>query len=107
MKYALRRLLLKYLPPKYVYRRKMGLSPPLGEWFRNELRDLLLDTLAEDSIRRRGLFKPAGITKLVQQHLQGEVNHEYILWSIMLLEMWMREYLDKQSLTYSSAYALN
>jgi asparagine synthase (glutamine-hydrolysing) len=107
MKYALRQLLLNYLPPKLVYRRKMGLSPPLGEWFRNELRDLLLDTLSEDSVRRRGLFKPAGVTKLVQQHLRQEVNHEYILWSLMLLEMWMREYLDRQPLPLDSAYALN
>lgn len=107
MKYALRQLLLKYLPAKHVYRRKMGLSPPLGDWFRNELREMLLDTLSAETVRRRGLFKPAGVANLVQQHLNKEVNHEYVLWSLMLLEMWMREYLDKQPLHFGSTFAMN
>jgi len=28
-----------------AHRSKQAAAPPLGEWFRNELRDLLLDTL--------------------------------------------------------------
>ncbi|MGC4005805.1 MAG: asparagine synthase-related protein [Pirellulales bacterium] len=97
MKYALRKLLARSLPRDLIDRPKMGLSPPLGQWFRNELRNLLCDALSPESVAHRGLFLPAGVSKYLEEHLQGKRNHEYLLWSLMQLELWMRESLDRAS----------
>ncbi|MDX1964662.1 MAG: asparagine synthase (glutamine-hydrolyzing) [Pirellulales bacterium] len=94
LKYILKKLLCRYLPPALVYRKKQGFSPPLRDWLRKELRDFLEDHLGEDAVRRRGLFQPAGVRKLINQHQSGEFDHSYLLWAILFLEMWCREYLD-------------
>jgi asparagine synthase (glutamine-hydrolysing) len=91
-KYALRKLLSKYLPWELIVRPKTGFTPPLRDWFRTELRELLGDLLSPDVVRARGYFHPAGVSRLVDQHLQGTANHTYLLWSLLMLEMWFRKY---------------
>src|SRR5574340_125048 len=45
-KYILKRAMAGILPPDILRRRKKGFGIPVAKWFRGELRDLLLDTLA-------------------------------------------------------------
>ena len=93
-KYALRKLLAKYLPWNLIARPKTGFTPPLRDWFRTELREMLGDMLSPETIRARGYFQPAGVTRLVDQHLNECADHTYLLWSLMMLEMWFRSYVD-------------
>ena len=93
-KYALRKLLSAYLPRELIVRPKTGFTPPLRDWFRNELREMLGDLLAPDTIRVRGYFHPDGVSRLVDQHLHGTADHTYLLWSLLMLEMWFRNYQD-------------
>ena len=93
-KYLLRRLLYRYLPRDLVDRPKMGFTPPLRDWFRKELREPLCDALCEDTVRRRGYFKPAGVQRLINEHLSGQADHVYMLWALFMLELWMREFSD-------------
>ncbi len=93
-KYLLRKLLYRYLPKELVDRPKMGFTPPLRDWFRKELREQLCDALCEETIRRRGYFKPAGVQRLLNEHLSGQADHVYTLWALFMLELWMREFAD-------------
>ncbi|MBI2824166.1 MAG: asparagine synthase (glutamine-hydrolyzing) [Planctomycetia bacterium] len=91
-KYLLRKLLYRYLPTDLVDRPKMGFTPPLRDWFRKELRELLTDALSEDTVRRRGYFKPEGVARLLREHTSGQADHVYPLWALLMLEMWLREF---------------
>lgn len=93
-KYLLRKLLYRYLPQDLVDRPKMGFTPPLRDWFRKELREPLADALSEETVRRRGYFKPAGVQRLLNEHLSGQADHVYTLWALFMLELWMREFAD-------------
>ncbi len=93
-KYLLRKLLYRYLPRDLVDRPKMGFTPPLRDWFRNELREQLCDLLSDETVHRRGYFKPAGVQRLLNEHLSGQADHVYSLWSLFMLELWMREFAD-------------
>jgi asparagine synthase (glutamine-hydrolysing) len=93
-KYLLRKLLYRYLPRDLVDRPKMGFTPPLRDWFRNELREQLCDALSDETVRRRGYFKPAGVQRLLREHLSGQADHVYSLWALFMLELWMREFAD-------------
>lgn len=95
LKPLLKKLLCRYLPKELVYRKKMGFTPPMAEWLRNELREQLTDALAPETIRRRGLFRPEGIGRLVDQHMRREFDHSYLLWELLMLEMWTRHYVDQ------------
>ena len=84
----------RYLPRDLVDRPKMGFTPPLRDWFRNELREQLCDALSDATVRRRGYFKPAGVQRLLSEHLSGQADHVYSLWALFMLELWMREFAD-------------
>ncbi|MFB3816909.1 MAG: asparagine synthase (glutamine-hydrolyzing) [Candidatus Methylomirabilales bacterium] len=82
------------LPPAVLSHPKQGFMIPLGRWLRTDLRPLLDELLAPEQIRRRGLFVPEYIERLKQEHLSGGRTHGDRLWTLMMLELWMREYVD-------------
>jgi len=82
------------LPPTVVNRRKQGFMIPLSRWLRTTLRDLVDDTLAPERVRARGLWRPELVARLVSEHLAGARTHGDRIWTLVVLELWMREYLD-------------
>lgn len=91
----LRRLSRTLLPPRLVARRKQGFDVPVGPWMRGALREPLTDLLAEETVRRRGLFEPRVVTDLVSEHLRGEADHGERLWLLAALEGWQQGVLDR------------
>ena len=82
------------LPPAVVNRRKQGFMIPLSRWLRTTLRDLVDDTLAPERVHARGLWRPEVVARLVSAHLAGARTHGDRIWTLVILELWMREYLD-------------
>jgi len=82
------------LPNEVLAHRKQGFMIPLGEWLRRDLRPTLDDLLAPDCVRARGLFEAGAVEVLKREHLSGARTHADRLWTLMMLELWMREYLD-------------
>src|SRR5207247_145898 len=50
--------------------------------------------LGPDQIRARGLFEPAAVERLKAEHLAGARTHADRLWTLMMAELWIREYLE-------------
>jgi asparagine synthase (glutamine-hydrolysing) len=86
-KLILRRLASQRLPAA-ARRPKHGFDVPLGEWLRGPLRETLRDTLSPDAVRRRGLFEPAAVERMVMAHLDGRGNYARKLYTLLALEMW-------------------
>lgn len=92
-KYLLKKLLARYVPKELFERPKMGFAVPIDRWFRSELKDLLLDYLSPERLRREGIFDHAVVEKIINEHLSGKVNHHYRLWSLLMWEMWRERWL--------------
>jgi len=84
------------LPKEVLTHRKQGFMIPLGDWLRRDLRPTLDDLLAPDCVRARGLFDPYAVEAMKRAHLSGARTHADRLWTLMMLELWMREYLDER-----------
>ena len=84
------------LPREVLTHRKQGFMIPLGQWLRGDLRPTLDDLLAPDCVRARGLFDPDAVDVLKHEHLSGARTNADRLWTLMVLELWMREYLDER-----------
>ena len=95
-KHLLKRIGADLLPPELLARRKMGFGVPVGEWIRGELRPLLEDTLLSQSARSREWFDHTAVRNLVDRHVRGGENHAFSLWALIWLELWQREFVDKQ-----------
>lgn len=93
-KWVLKKAMEPYLPKEVIYRPKTGFGAPLRRWMRNELTELLRDTLSEEALRRRGLFDPAAVHRLIERNETGEVDAAFTLLSLLLIELWCRRFID-------------
>lgn len=91
-KWILRQAVRRFLPPAIVDRPKVGFRVPVNEWFRGEMRDYLYDHLAGPDSRTSGYYRRDALHKVLAEHMAGRHNHEKLLWSLLNLEIWQREY---------------
>jgi asparagine synthase (glutamine-hydrolysing) len=96
-KHTMRQALTGVLPAAILNKKKVGLEMPYSRWLRNELKDLLLDYCEPSRIADTGLFRPAGITALVDQHLSGRFDHGRALWGLLNYLMWLELYIPNPS----------
>jgi asparagine synthase (glutamine-hydrolysing) len=94
-KYLLKRYLERWLPRDLVHRPKQGFSIPLGAWLRGDLRDVAHDLLLSRRALARGYVQPAALQRLWDAHQHGAREHARPLWTLMVLELWHRLFLDQ------------
>ena len=92
-KWILKKALEGYLPQNVIYRPKTGFGAPVRRWMRNELRELLVDTLSFDRLKSRGLFDPTAVWKLIIDNDKGKIDASYTLFSLLCIEIWCRNYI--------------
>jgi asparagine synthase (glutamine-hydrolysing) len=88
LKYILKKAVERWLPKEIVYRQKRGFSVPIASWMRNELRPLVDETLSEDKLRRKGIFNPAFVRRLLNEHWSGKADHRKPLWTLFSFQLW-------------------
>ncbi len=93
-KYILKRALSGLLPEEILHRPKMGFGVPIDHWFRHELRELAHDTLLGPRCLGRGYFRPETVQRLLDEHIRGIANWHYLLWNLLMLELWHRTFVD-------------
>jgi asparagine synthase (glutamine-hydrolysing) len=93
-KYILKRALSDLLPEEILHRPKMGFGVPIDHWLRYELRELAYDTLLGPRCLGRGYFRSETIRRLLDEHARGRANWHYLLWTLLMLELWHRTYVD-------------
>ena len=94
-KWVLKQAMEPYLPREVIYRPKTGFGAPLRRWMRHELRELLGDLLSAESLKRRGLFDPDAVQRLIAANDAGRVDASYTLLSLLCIEIWCRTFLDQ------------
>lgn len=91
-KWLLRAAMKQLLPAKILDRPKVGFRVPVNEWFRGPMREYLQDHLTGADSRTRKYFHRPALDKLLTDHFTGRHNHEKLLWCLLNLELWHREY---------------
>ncbi|MEZ6196267.1 MAG: asparagine synthase (glutamine-hydrolyzing) [Planctomycetota bacterium] len=96
-KHILRRLARRLVPAEAIDRKKQGFAIPISRWFNRDWQartDDLLDGVVSPS---RGIFRPEAVARLRDEHRRGRRDHGQLLWSLMMLEMWFRAYVDDRA----------
>jgi len=94
-KYLLRKVLQPRVPASILERGKQGFEPPTGEWLRGPLAGMTHELLLDGRLRGRGLFDPRVIARVWDEHRSGRRDHRERLWTLVMLELWFREYIDR------------
>ena len=91
-KWILREAMKRLLPAEILERPKVGFRVPVNEWFRGPMREYLYDHLTGDDSRTRAYYHRPALGRVLSEHVSGRQNHEKLLWCMLNLEIWHREY---------------
>jgi len=89
-KYILKKALEPYLPEDIMYRPKKGFSIPVASWFRGPLRAQVRAAVLSPLLLDTGIFNPAYLRHMVDQHESGASDYSASLWSVMMFEAFLR-----------------
>jgi asparagine synthase (glutamine-hydrolysing) len=92
-KVLLREAVRPWLPEEILDRRKHGFAVPIGDWLRDELRSMPAEVLLDPRSRGRGVFEPAEVRRVIDEHRQG-LDRSQQLWAMLNLELWFRTCVD-------------
>jgi asparagine synthase (glutamine-hydrolysing) len=93
-KYILKRAAESLLPKDVVWRKKAGFGAPVRSWLRGALKPMVEDLLSEETVRRRGLFRPAEVRRIIDANLSGREDYNLQVYQLLTLELWQREFMD-------------
>ncbi len=85
------------IPPALLHRKKQGFQMPLVDWMRSERKTQFWGVLLEPRTLQRGYFKPAVVHSLIDEHLRGRRNRSGLLWRMLVLELWHRNFMESRS----------
>ncbi len=99
-KYLLKRAYADFLPEPILTRKKMGFNVPIGQWFQEGQRNLMLRLLLSERARSRGFLNNDCVANILREHLTGKTNYSNQLFILASLELWFRVFIDSPRLEY-------
>ena len=81
-KHVLKRAVEDLLPKDLIYRRKTGFGLPIREWSTGAFRDLIIDTMTEDNLKKTNVFNKSKIDNLLTEHFEQRKDHSYLLTTL-------------------------
>ena len=91
-KWVLREAAKSLIPERILTRPKVGFRVPVNKWFQGPMKGYLIDHLRGPQSRTRGYFDGQVLDRVMDDHIEGRQNHEKLLWSLLNLEIWHRQY---------------
>jgi len=92
-KWILREAMKRLLPAAILERPKVGFRVPVNEWFRGPMRNYLYDHLTGKDSLTVQYYRRDVLERVLSEHVNGRQNHEKLLWTLLNLEIWHRQYL--------------
>jgi asparagine synthase (glutamine-hydrolysing) len=96
-KWLFKQLCGDLLPPETIHRRKQGFEIPVDDWLRGPLRERIECDLLSPSARVADYLDMSSVRRLYQNHLKGSRRNGSVLWSLLVLESWMDNYLPMKA----------
>jgi asparagine synthase (glutamine-hydrolysing) len=90
-KHILKEAFKDWLPAGFMDRPKKGFSVPLSRWLKDDLADMLRDTLV-DKRTLAPWFRQDVVEHTVNEHLSGRGSHSTRLWPLLVLALWVERF---------------
>jgi asparagine synthase (glutamine-hydrolysing) len=95
-KVLLRKAAEPLLPSRIVHGRKRGFSIPAAAWLRGDLEPFARETLATETLRRQGFFRPEAVHALLDRHVRGEEDLSRQLWGLLAFTLWYERHVERE-----------
>jgi asparagine synthase (glutamine-hydrolysing) len=91
-KWVHREVCRRYLPPAILQRKKRGFAVNVvDQWFDESLQGALPAMLQDPASLMYRLLDPEPVQKLLDEHRSGRQDNHKLLFSLVMVEQWMRE----------------
>ena len=90
-KIILKDILYDYVPKTYFNRPKSGFTMPFSDWFRDELKDMVLDELNDDGLKQIPNINIDEVKLRINQHMEGSWNRYPLIWKLLVLKQWLNK----------------
>ncbi len=94
-KYIFKKAIEGFVPREILHREKQGFGVPIGDWINLQLKERITSDLSDQRSMSRGYFDPKYLRLLLDEHSRKRRDHSHALWTLWMLELWHRRYLDK------------
>jgi asparagine synthase (glutamine-hydrolysing) len=94
VKHVLKEAVKDLLPADLLSRPKEGFIMPINEWLLGKLKSYVLATLAPKRLMRHGLFRPAAIQGVLDEHYSGVANRGNQIWNLLMFQLWWERYVE-------------
>ena len=91
-KFILRRAMKDILPLQILKRPKVGFRVPINEWFRGSMRGYVRELVDAPGSLTRSLCRRAIVDRVLAEHEGGRQNHEKLIWTLVNLELFQRQF---------------
>ncbi len=95
-KYILKEAMKDLLPKSILHRPKKGFGIPIAEWLKGRLNPLMHELLAPERLKTQGLFEPAYVQKLIEEHEKGIASHHKQIWTLLVFQLWWDNFLKQE-----------
>jgi asparagine synthase (glutamine-hydrolysing) len=103
-KWLHRQVCQSYLPPRILKRKKRGFAANVvDEWFHTSLNGALQAMFLDESSLMFGLLNPKPVRRLLEGHQSGRQDNHKILFSLVMLEQWLRGSWSRRERLISAA----
>ncbi|MDZ7619340.1 MAG: asparagine synthase (glutamine-hydrolyzing) [Patescibacteria group bacterium] len=92
-KVVLKSALRDHLDHETLYRPKQGFTPPVTEWLRGELREMVSDVLLSPRAMLNDYLDPRAIRSAWHGHQSGLRDNTPLLWALLMFELWGGKWL--------------
>jgi asparagine synthase (glutamine-hydrolysing) len=91
------------VPNGIIDRPKAGFGAPYRHWLKHDLASLWNDMTDVSVIQRRGWFSADCLRRIREQSQSGRADYYMLQWAILTMELWAREFLDRNPAQSSSS----
>jgi asparagine synthase (glutamine-hydrolysing) len=103
-KWLHRQICQGYLSPRILKGKKRGFAANVvDQWFRSSLNGALREVLLDESSLMFGLLNPRPVRRLLEGHQSGRQDNHKLLFSLVMLEQWLRRSGSRQERLISAA----
>jgi asparagine synthase (glutamine-hydrolysing) len=96
-KAILRQAMRGVLPDAIIDRPKKGFPSPIASWLRGPLRQFPRDHLLAQNSACSNYLDRGAVTRVVEEHDQGRTDRSQEIWTLLVFEMWHRQFIDNRA----------
>tara|TARA_B100000315_G_scaffold50893_1_gene45440 strand:- start:1923 stop:3875 length:1953 start_codon:yes stop_codon:yes gene_type:complete len=97
-KYILRRAVKNLIPKEILKRKKHPFVVPLGNWFKENLKDVADMVFSKSNISHGYYFKYEPIKNILKKYNRSKLYYGRQIWSLISFDIWHKIYIEQEDI---------